>query len=238
MRRRVGRHSLQVRPIALLAALCLWLPFGPAACGGHEQTGHHHRRPADINEYLERLDRPQRDAYQKPAEVLAALEIKPGMAVADLGAGSGYFTRRFADAVSDTGSVYAIDVEPEMLNYIRQSLAGRPSARTVTYLLTSPDESKLPPASVDLIFICNVYHHLENRPVYFDRLRQALKPGGRIAIIDFYHDERSGDVGFPRRHLVPRDTVVDELQKSGYHILSEHAFLPRQYFVEFGPVAR
>lgn len=201
-----------------------------AGCAGH----HQHRRPADIQEYLSHLDRPERDEYQQPAKVIEALGVEPGMAIADLGSGSGYFTRRFVQALAGDGTIYAIDVEQEMLDYVQASLKGHPAAATVQLRLANPDDPALPPASVDLVFICNVFHHLENRPAYLEKLKSALNPGGRIAIIDFHHDHRSGDVGFPRRHLVPRDTVLAELDQAGYHLLKEHDFLKRQYFLEFG----
>lgn len=200
------------------------------------QHGAHQRRPSDIKEYLEHLDSPSRDAYQKPSQVIQALGLKPGMAVADLGAGSGYFTRRFVEAVTETGKVYAIDVEPEMLAYTRESIVHLHTPYTAEFILARPDDPKLPLDSVDLIFVCNVVHHLENRAKYFSNIRGALKPNGRVAIIDFYHDERSGDVGFPKHHLVPRDRVVDEMTEAGYRLRREHTFLPRQYFLEFVPV--
>jgi ubiquinone/menaquinone biosynthesis C-methylase UbiE len=214
-------------------ALCAWLAcVGPAAA----QHGHaEHRRPPDLEQYLQQLDRPERDQYQKPDQVVAALGLRAGMAVADLGAGSGYFTRRFVTAVTDAGKVYAIDIEREMLAYIKASLERMRVPHAVEFLLAAPDDPKLPPASVDLIFLCNVYHHLEDRPRYFANVRPALKAGGRIAVVDFYHDERSGDVGFPRRYLVARDTVVAEMAQAGYRLLREHTFLPRQYFLEFVP---
>ncbi len=206
---------------------------GLSGCG-HED-GHHHRRPENIQEYLSHLDRAERDQYQKPQDVIAALDLAPGMAVADLGSGSGYFTRRFVDAVTERGLVYAIDVEPEMLDYVKRSLEGRQASHRVEYVRAAPDDPKLPPQSVDLIFICNTYHHLEHRPGYVAKLKAALKPGGRVAIVDFHHDERSGNVGFPRRHLVSRDTVLAEMTQAGYSLAREHTFLPRQYFLEFRP---
>ncbi len=201
-----------------------------AGCAGQ----HHHRRPADIQAYLSHLDRPERDEYQQPGRVIEALGVGPGMAIADLGSGSGYFTRRFAEALNGSGTVYAIDVEQEMLDYVGASLEGQHAASVVRLRLATPDDPGLPPASVDLVFVCNVFHHLENRPAYLLKLKPALKSGGRIAIIDFYHDHRSGDVGFPRRHLVPRDTVLAEMAQAGYHLVKEHDFLKRQYFLEFG----
>ncbi len=204
----------------------------PAAQHGQAE----HRRPPDIKQYLEQLDRPERDQYQKPEQVVQALGLKEGMAVADLGAGSGYFTRRFVNAVTGAGKVYAIDVKQEMLAYTKTSIERLRIPSTVEFILAKPDDPMLPSGSVDLIFLCNVYHHLEDRAKYFANVKPALKSGGRVAIVDFYHDTRSGDVGFPRRYLVARETVVSEMEKAGYRLLREHAFLPRQYFLEFVPI--
>ena len=217
-----------MKTIVLLAALCVSLA-GPALA----EEQHQHRRPDDIKQYLEHLDSTERDRYQKPAEVIDALKLKPGMAVADLGSGSGYFTRRFIVAVTETGMVYAVDVEPEMLAYAKESVIHMHTAYTAEFILAQPDNPKLPFASVDLLFACNTIHHLENRSKYFSDLRSSLKPGARIAIIDFYPDERSGDLGFPKHHLVARDTIVQEMTTAGYQLTREHSFLPKQYFLEF-----
>ena len=184
-------------------------------------------------EYLDRLDRPERDQDQKPAQVVDALELKPGMHVADLGAGSGYFTRRFVEAVGETGKVYVIDVEPEALKYVEESLSRMHRRFQAEFILAKPNNPKIPAESVDLIFVCDTYHHLEDRADYFRNVKTSLKPGGRIALIDFYHDERSGDLGFPKRHLVPREKVIEEMTAAGYRLSKEHRFLPKQYFLEF-----
>ena len=155
------------------------------------------------------------------------------MAVADLGSGSGYFTRRFVEAVTDTGMVYAVDVEPEMLAYAKESVIHMHIAYTAEFILARPDNPKLPFDSVDLLFVCNTVHHLQDRAKYFSDLRSALKAGARIAIIDFWPDERSGDLGFPKRHLVSRDTIIEEMSGAGYRLAREHSFLPKQYFLEF-----
>lgn len=192
-----------------------------------------HRRPDDIKQYLEHLDSTERDRDQKPSQVIEALRLTPGMAVADLGSGSGYFTRRFIEAVTDTGMVYAVDVEPEMLAYAKENVIHMHIAYTAEFILAQPDNPKLPFESVDLLFVCNTIHHLEDRSKYFRNLASSLKPGARISIIDFYPDDRSGELGFPKHHLVSRETIVKELTDAGYRLDREHNFLPRQYFLEF-----
>ena len=227
--------SIRVRLCAPLLWATVLLCGFPSTAIPQKEHDAHHRRPENIESYLEHLDRPERAKEQKPADVVAALGLKPGMSVADIGSGSGYFTRRFVEAVTESGMVYAVDIEPEMLRYAKSSVEHMHVPYTAEFIEATPDNPKLPSASVDLIFLCNTYHHLEDRPAYFSRVRSALKPGGRIAVIDFYHDERSGNVGFPRRHLVPQETVLAEMSQAGYRLLKEHGFLDRQYFMEFVP---
>lgn len=212
----------------VLGIVLSWVPATAEPSHGRQST-------SSVLDYLDRLDRPERDQDQKPAQVVGVLDLKPGMAVADLGSGSGYFTRRFVEAVTETGKVYAIDVEPEALKYVEESLVHMHRPYTAEFILARPDNPKLPIESVDLIFVCNTYHHLEHRTVYFRNTKSALRPGGRIAIVDFYHDERSGDLGFTKRHLVPREAVVEEMAAAGYDLAGEHTFLSKQYFLIFTP---
>ena len=165
--------------------------------------------------------------------MIEALALKPGMYVADLGAGSGYFTRRFVEAVTDKGKVYVIDIEPEALKYVEDSLVHMHRSFEAEFILARPDNPKIPFESVDVVFVCNTYHHLENRSEYFRNVKSSLKQNGRVAIVDFYHDDRSGEVGFPKRHLIPREKVEDEMKAAGYRLAKEHTFLPKQYFLEF-----
>jgi len=225
----LSRHRITAGLTLCLSLGLLWVPPVPA------QHGQGHDRIPNVLEYLDRLDRPERDQDQKPAQVIEALGLKAGMSVADLGSGSGYFTRRFVEAVTESGKVYAIDIEPDALKYVEDSLVHLHRPYTAEFILARPDNPKLPYESVDLIFVCNTYHHLEDRSVYFSNAKSALKPGGRIAIVDFYHDGRSGDLGFPKRHLVARETVVEEMTRAGYKLAGEHTFLPKQYFLVFIP---
>ena len=193
----------------------------------------HHHGPRDITEYIQALERPERDAYQKPDEVVAALSLEPGMVVADIGAGSGYFTRRLASQVGTQGKVYAVDVEEKMLHYNRQILEGLGLADQTMFILASQEDPQLPSGQIDLVFVCDAYHHLTNHSAYFTKVREALTARSRVAIIDFYHDERSGQLNFPKDHLVPREQVIQDMKQAGYRLVREHEFLPKQYFLEF-----
>ena len=196
--------------------------------------GHSERRgPSNVQQYIEALEREDRDKDQKPDEVIKALHLTDYMTIADIGAGSGYFTRKFVWAVQDKGMVYAVDIEPAMLKYNEEMVEHLHTPYNAKFVLAKPDDPMLPPADVDLIFLCNTYHHLDNRSDYFKRIRQSLKPQGRVAIIDFFPDERSGNLGFSKEHLVSRDTVIREMAGAGYKLTTEHNFLSRQYFLEF-----
>ena len=114
----------------------VWLALSAGALAQHQTADQsQHRRPSDIKEYIESLERPDRDRDQKPSQVVEALALRPGMAVADLGAGSGYFTRRLTEAVTDSGKVYAIDAEQDMLTYAKESLEHQHSPVTTEFIL-------------------------------------------------------------------------------------------------------
>src|SRR5207302_226040 len=147
--------------------------------------------------YFAELESPDRARWQQPERVVETLRLRPGMTVADLGAGTGYFARRFAAAVGPTGKVLALDTEPEMLEELRRRA---PDATTIETRRVEPDDPRLAPASVDLIFICNTGHHLHERVRYYGKLRRALRRGGRLVLVDFYKRAlRGGRPAFPRR---------------------------------------
>jgi ubiquinone/menaquinone biosynthesis C-methylase UbiE len=190
-------------------------------------------QPWDIDTYIKNLERPERDEYQQPEKVIEALDLKPGIIVADVGAGSGYFTRRLAQAVGETGQVLAVDIEQKMLDYNKQELDKLGIVNRARFILGKPDDPSLDENSVDLVFLCNAYHHVEHHVDYWAKIKFALKPKGRVVIVDFYHDERSGKLGFSKQHLVPKERVIANMEKAGLTLSKEHTFLPRQYFLEF-----
>ena len=184
---------------------------------------HQHHPPRSADEYAKVLEDPARDAWQKPHEVITALVLRKDEAVADIGAGSGYFTRRLA---RHAGKVYAVDIDAKLLEKTRGS-----SPANVETVLATLEDPKLAPASVDTIFICDVLHHIDSRPAYYAKLQQALKPGGRIVIVDFY--KRKLPIGPPPAMKLTPEQVKKELASAGFLLSKSHKFLAYQYFLEF-----
>ena len=197
------------------------------------QPAQKHRGPSDLNKYIEQLERPERDKDQKPDEVVKALNLTDYMTIADIGAGSGYFTRKFVWAIQEKGMVYAVDIEPVLLKYNEEMVEHLHTPYNAKFVVAKEYDPLLPLKSVDLVFLCNTYHHLEKRADYFTRVKASLKPKGRAAIIDFWTDGRAGDLGFSPDHLVAREAVISEMAAAGYTLSKEHTFLPKQYFLEF-----
>lgn len=170
-----------------------------------------------------------RDQWQQPEKVIAALQLRPGQQVSDLGAGGGYFTFMLANAVGPAGKVYAVDIDRDMTDLIAQR-AKRESVPNVETIVAVADDPLLPKTGVDLIFTSNTYHHIDNRVAYFANLRKYLRPGGRIAIIDF--DRRAWFEGL-LSHYTPTEFIKREMEQAGYTLQQEHDFLDRQSFLIF-----
>ncbi|MCG6876175.1 MAG: class I SAM-dependent methyltransferase [Betaproteobacteria bacterium] len=198
----------------------------PAAAQHGSQPLHQHFD--DAERWSQVFDDPARDAWQKPKEVIRALALPPDASVADIGAGTGYFSVRLARAVPE-GRVYAVDVSPSMVHY----LATRATREHLPNLIAhqaNPDDARLPRA-VDLVLLVDTYHHIADRATYFRKLRTTLTGSGRLAIIDF----RPGAPAGPRQGRVAPDTVKAELARAGYRLAAERDFLPYQYFLVFAP---
>lgn len=187
------------------------------------QTAHQHHPPRNAGEYARALNDPQRDEWQKPHEVVMTLALKPDETVADIGAGTGYFARRFA---RHAGKVYAVDIDAKLLEMARQ---GAPA--NLETVLGKPDDPRLPAKSVDTIFFCDVLHHIADRAAYLPKLRAALKPSGRVVNIDFY--KKPLPLGPPESMKLSEEQVVEEFQAAGFRLVKTYTFLPYQYFQVF-----
>src|SRR5262245_58493918 len=184
----------------------------------------------DPKAYIAMLDDPARDAYQKPREIVDALNLKQGELVADIGAGSGYFTFRLAQHVGDTGRVYAVDVSPDMILHLNRRIRDLKTRNVVT-VLCAPDDPLLADGSIDRFFICDTWHHIRDHPDYLALMKRMLRPGGQVIMIDFKKEKTP--VGPPLEMRIDRADLVRELQANGFRLEVEHKFLEYQYFLVF-----
>lgn len=191
-------------------------------------------RQAWTTQYLSMLEREGREDFQKPEKVMETLDLKPGEKVADIGAGSGYFTIPVARAVGEEGVVWAIDIRREMLDHI----AGRLEAeglKNVRLMQVGSTDPQLPEAGVDTILMVDVLHYVKDRAAYAKKLKYGLAPGGRVVIIDFRpkpFEERPW--GPPPSQQMSKEEVDADFATAGFKVLRSHEFLPEQYFVEYG----
>jgi predicted methyltransferase len=210
-----------------LAALALFFA-APALFAQHGDQPMHHQF-GGAEHWSKVFDDPARDAWQKPAEVVRALGLAPDAVVADVGSGTGYFSVRLARAVP-RGRVYGADIEPDMVRFLERRAAheGLANLKSVRAAADAPNL----PERADLVLLVDTVHHIAHRSRYFAGLKTSLKPGGRVAIIDFRRDSPTGP---PPQHRVAPDAIVAEMAQAGYRLLARHDFLPYQYFLVFGP---
>ncbi|HKA86914.1 MAG TPA: methyltransferase domain-containing protein [Haliangiales bacterium] len=201
-------------------------PPAPIASTDHV-ADHVHHRFDDVERWVRVFDDPDRDAWQRPAEVVAILRVAPGMTVADLGAGTGYFLPHLSPAVGPTGRVLALDVEPAMVRYMRDR-AARQGLTNVVASAVPPDDPRLPRAGVDRVLIVDTWHHLPDRAAYSAKLAAGLKPGGMVVVVDFTKESRLGPP--PAARVAPED-VVAELRAGGLDAEIVTETLSEQYVV-------
>jgi SAM-dependent methyltransferase len=191
---------------------------------GHGPLVHRFEKAED---WAREFDDPARDVWQRPAEVIAALRLAEGMTVVDLGAGTGYFLPHLSRAVGAGGKVLALDVEPDMVRYLRER-AAREHLANVEPRLVPFDDPRLSPGSADRVLIVDTWHHIDSRAAYTARLRDALRPGGLVVIVDFTLASAKGP---PPQHRLAPDRVVAELAAGGLDAHVVESRLPDQYVV-------
>ena len=199
---------------------------GDHAHGGHEHGPLGHRFQ-DAARWAKDFDDPTRDAWQRPADVIAAMKISEGQTVADIGAGTGYFLPYLARAVGPKGKVIGLDVEPDMVRYMRERVA-REGLAAVEARVVALDDPGLSAGSIDRVVIVDTWHHIEGRAAYAAKLRGALAPGGAVFVVDFTMDAKRG----PPAHLRLRpEQVMDELRAGGLEASVIDEPLPDQFIV-------
>lgn len=203
---------------ALLALPCLL-----AACASAPTPNRDLHGPADVEDYIRRLESAERVERLRPDEVVAALQPAADARIADVGCGPGVFALRFAQA-APRGVVYAVDVEPRQLDALRGHLL-QTGTENVVPVLASYSNPHLPPGGVDLIFIADTYHHLEDRVAYLGVLKEDMAPGGRLAIFEYLPGDLP--VGPPADHKLSREQRFAELEEAGWRL--ERSFDSHEY---------
>jgi len=211
-----------LRDLRAAAALCLALSACAPTGGDHHDQGF-----TGAEKWARVFDDPERDAWQKPDEVIRTLKLPADATVADIGAGTGYFAVRLARAVPK-GRIFAVDAEPDMVRYLGER-AQREGLANLIPVQAGPDDPKLP-APVDVVLLVSTYHHIPARVEYFRRLRGSLRPGARVAIVDYHPDAPTGP---PPAMRVASGTATEELARAGYVLVGTHSLLPYQYFLVF-----
>ena len=220
-------------------------PASRAEHGGHHHGAADHGAPKEgddraplvhgfdgAEKWARRFESPERDAYQQPAKVIEALMLSPGMAVADVGTGTGYFLPYLAEAGGGEGRVLAVDISPDMIRWVR-ARAEREGLTRVEPRLALLDDPLLERGSLDRVLVVNTWHHIPERVAYARRLAAALRPGGMVVVVDF---KLASEQGPPKEHKLAPSVVVDELTEAGLEVRLDEALLPEQYLA-FGTKA-
>ena len=219
---------MPLKPWAM-ALLGLSLFATGASTLAQNHKGHHDHAFSGAEKWSQVFDDPKRDAWQKPQEVIKALSLKSGAVIVDIGAGTGYFSTRFAKAVPQS-RVYGVDAEPDMVRFLGER-ARKENLGNLKAVAANAADPRLP-EKADMIVMVDVFHHIDARTRYFRNLRDSLLPGGRVAIIDFRLDTPYGPA---RASRIAPERVIAELKEAGYTLQETHEFLPRQYFLVFKP---
>jgi SAM-dependent methyltransferase len=230
-RRYSGGMRLLLASLVMVVSACASRSTAQPSHAQHAQERHRHGGPAQhrfegAEQWAQRFEDPERDAWQKPDVVIAALELPHGGRVADIGAATGYFPVRIARARPDA-KVYGVDIEPDMVRYLGER-AQKEGLANLHALLGEPADAKLP-EPVDRILLVDTYHHISERPAYFRRLAGSLRPGGRVVVVDF---KLEAPIGPPREHKLAPEQVEEEMRAAGYTKVGERD-LPHQYVLLF-----
>lgn len=186
-----------------------------------------------VDEWTEKFETESREIFHLRNEIVAAVELKPGMAMADIGAGTGLFTLPFAEAVGEGGNVYAVEIARNFLDHIR-ARAARAKAANVETVLATERSVELPESSIDLAFICDVYHHFEYPQASLASLHKALKPGGMIVLIDFKRIPGESSEFVMGHVRAGQEVFESEIVAAGFEKVDEvKDLLKENYFVKF-----
>ena len=193
----------------------------------------------DLQQFVKRFESEARDIYAKRREITRAVGLRPGDAVADIGAGTGLFTQFFAEQVGPKGTVYAVDIGPAFVKYIAEQAKQRGHERIVKTVLNTPDSAELPAGSIDVAFTCDTYHHFEHPEKMLVSIHRALRPSGRLVIIDFDLRNDSGEF-VKQRARAPKEVYYREITAAGFELIEtkDAPAIKDNFYAEFRRVER
>jgi predicted methyltransferase len=189
----------------------------------------------DVPGFIDTFEKNGREIYDKRKEIVEACKLKPGMAVADIGAGTGLLTRMFAPAVGEKGKVYAVDLAQKFLDYIKKTCEEM-GVKNVAYVRCTPTSVELPANSIDLAFICDTYHHFEFPYKTMASIHKALKPGGHVVLIDFHRIKGVSSDWVMGHVRAGQEVFAKEIEESGFKQAEEKKFMKESYFLRFEKV--
>lgn len=217
--------------LSLIAGLVACAP-APAARDGADPAINQPYADPDFQTWVGRFERPGREVYDKREEILAATGVRPGMVVADVGAGTGLYTRLFAKVVGPKGKVHAVDISKNFIDNILRT-AREQGLANVKGIVNTQTDTKLPASSVDLVFMSDTYHHFEQPGPIMASIRRALKHGGTLVVIDFRREPGKSSQWVLEHARLGKDDAVREIEAAGFVLIEDRDFLKENYFLKF-----
>lgn len=221
------------RSLTILGIVSAFALFITLSCARADEPSAKPRTPAPVMSYhgAEWLERPEREQEERPDEVIKAMGLKPGDVVADIGCGTGYFSRRMAKAVAPGGKVFAVDIQPEFLDMVKEYCA-KENVTNVVPVLGDEDDPKLPKGGIDWILLVDVYHEFQQPEPMLEKMLECLKPDGKVALIEYrLLGETAQHIKVEHRMSVRQ--VLDEWHPAGFELVDLLEFLPSQHFFIF-----
>jgi ubiquinone/menaquinone biosynthesis C-methylase UbiE len=217
----------------LLAVVLAAAAVDAGAGAGKEGPNTKFMKPdLDVAAWVERFEKPGREVYDKRKEIVAAARLKKGAAVADVGAGTGLYTMLFSEAVGPAGKVYAVEISPRFIEYIGKR-ARKAGAANVQVIRGSDSSVELPAASVDLVFLCDTYHHFEKPKESLASIRKALRPGGELLLVDFKREPGKSAAWIHEHVRAGQEVMTKEIEGAGFVKVEELPILKENYVIRF-----
>lgn len=224
-------HRLAHLAAVLVLALVACTP-PPAVSAGAEPAVNEPYRDPDYETWVQRFERPGREVYDRRLDILTATGVAPGMTVADIGAGTGLFVRLFAKEVGPTGKVYAVDISRNFVDNVLRT-AREQGLANVEGIVNTQTDTRLPPASIDLAFSSDAYHHFEQPQAMLASIRRALRPGGRLVVVDFRREPGRSSAWVLGHVRLGKDEAIREIEAGGFRLIEDRDFLRENYFLKF-----